>query len=107
MASLKQYKTPLITIIVVSCVLLVMIAVGFTIGILSGDPDGLERVLIDAHGEEWVESLPVYLQPILGWLTNDYVRAIIGISLTVIFIIGTFYAITYIKKTKYAEKQVI
>ena len=105
MASLKEYKIPLITVAVVLGVLIVMIAVGFTIGILSEDPDGLERVLIDAHSEEWVEDLPVYLQPILGWLTNDYVIAIIGISLTVVFMIGTFYTIGYIKKTKSPEKQ--
>jgi len=107
MASIKEYRIPLITIVVVLGVLLVMIAVGFTIGILSEDPDGLERVLIDANGEEWLESLPVYLQPILGWLTNDYVIAIIGVSLTVVIIIGTFYAIGYVKKSKYPEKQVI
>ena len=106
MASLKEYKVPLITIFVVVSVLLVMIAVGFTIGILSEDPDGLERMLIDANGEEWLESLPVYLQPILGWLSDDYVIAIIGISLTVIFIVGTFYLIAYVKKTKYAEKKI-
>ena len=107
MAPLKEYKIPLITVAVVLGVLLVMIAVGFTIGILSEDPDGLERVLIDANGEEWVENLPVYLQPIFGWLSNDYVIAIIGVSLTVVIIIGTFYAIGYVKKSKYPEKQVI
>ena len=84
-----------------------MIAVGFTIGFLSEDPDGLERMLIDANGEEWLESLPVYFQPILGWLTNDYVIAILGMSLTVIIIIGSFYTIAYIKKTKLSEKAII
>jgi len=31
-----------------------MIAVGFTIGVLSDAPDGLERVLIDQNGESWL-----------------------------------------------------
>ncbi|MFW9878090.1 MAG: energy-coupling factor ABC transporter permease, partial [Candidatus Thorarchaeota archaeon] len=54
---ISKYKRPITSIIMVIGILLLMIAVGFTIGILSSAPDGLERVLIDEHGESWVENL--------------------------------------------------
>ena len=103
MLSLKNNKKPIISIIVIAGVLMVMIAVGFTIGILSTNPDGLERMLIDANGEAWLESLPVFLQPIFGWLENEYVVGILGMALTVTIIVGTFYTIGYIKKKKLSE----
>lgn len=100
MLSLIEYKKPIITIFIIAGTLIVMIAVGFTIGILSSDPDGLERMLIDANGEAWLESLPVFFQPILGWLENDYIVGILGMALTVTIIVGTFYSLEYIKKKR-------
>lgn len=103
MLSLKEHKKPLISIFVVAGALIVVIAVGFTIGFLSTNPDGLERMLIDANGEEWLESLPVFLQPIFGWLENEYIVGILGMALTVTIIVGTFYTIGYIKKKRLTE----
>ena len=103
MLSLKEHKKPLLSIFVIALALVVMIAVGFTIGILSNNPDGLERMLIDANGEEWLESLPVFLQPIFGWLENEYIIGILGMMLTVTIIVGTFYTIGYIKKKRLTE----
>jgi len=103
MLSLKEHKKPIISIFFIAGVLIVMIAVGFTIGILSSDPDGLERMLIDANGESWLESLPVFLQPIFGWLENEYIVGILGMALTVTIIIGSFYSVGYIKKKRLTE----
>lgn len=77
---------------------MIMVAIGFTLGILSEDPDGLERVLIDARGEEWLESLPSPWEPILGWIESDYVAGIIGVLLSVIIMVAVFYLIIYLKK---------
>ncbi|MBD3341740.1 MAG: hypothetical protein GF353_21725 [Candidatus Lokiarchaeota archaeon] len=75
-----------------------MIAVGFTIGILSEDPDGLERALIDARSEEWLEGLPSPWEPILGWVESDYVAGIIGILLAIALMTIVFYIIIVLKK---------
>ena len=56
MVEWERYKWPIITIVVIIGVLMLMIAIGFTLGILSEDPDGLERALIDIRGEEWLEG---------------------------------------------------
>ncbi len=81
---------------------MIMLLVGYTVGVLSEDPDGLERSLIDANGggedgEAWIEELPSPWDPILGWIENDYIAGLIGISLSVIIMIGVFYSIVYLK----------
>jgi len=98
MVEISRYKWPLITVIVVIAALMFVIAVGFTIGFLSENPDGLERVLIDINGEEWLENLISPWIPILSWVTNDYVAGIIGVVLSIAIMTGVFYLITYLKK---------
>lgn len=98
MVELSRYKWPLITVVVVVASLMFVIAVGFTIGFLSENPDGLERVLIDINGEEWLENLISPWVPILSWVTNDYVAGIIGVFLSIAIMTGVFYLITYLKK---------
>ena len=100
MIEFKRYKWPIITVLIIIVVLMVVLATGFTIGFLSEDPDGLERVLIDIYGEEWLENLISPWIPILSWITNDYVVGIIGIILSITVIIGVFYLISYSKKKK-------
>jgi hypothetical protein len=100
MVEIRRYKWPLITIIVIGATLMLVIAIGFTIGFLSEDPDGLERVLIDYFGEEWLENLTSPWIPFLSWITNDYVAGIIGIVLSIAVLMGTFYLITRLKKKK-------
>ena len=99
MVEISRYKWPLITVIVVVAALMFVIAVGFTLGFLSENPDGLERVLIDINGEEWLENLISPWTPILSWVNNDYVAGIIGIVLSIAIMTGVFYLITYLKKT--------
>ena len=96
----NKYKWPLITIIVTVTALIVVLTVGFTLGFLSENPDGLERVLIDYFGEEWLENLVSPWTPILSWITNDYVAGIIGIVLSIAILMGSFYLITRLKKRK-------
>lgn len=79
---------------------MLVLATGFTIGFLSDDPDGLERVLIDIYGEEWLDNLESVWTPILSWISNDYVAGIIGVILSLTLIIGVFYLISYSKKKK-------
>jgi len=98
MVEFNRYKWPLITVVVVIAALMFVIAVGFTLGFLSENPDGLERVLIDINGEEWLENLFSPWIPILSWISNDYVAGIIGIVLTITIMTGVFYLITYLKK---------
>jgi len=100
MAEKNRYKWPLITIIVIGAALMLVIAVGFTIGFLSENPDGLERVLLDYYGEEWLENLFSPWIPFLSWITNDYVAGILGIVLSIAVLMGTFYLITRLKKRK-------
>ena len=94
MLSLKESKKPIITILVVIVGLLVIMAVGFTIGILSTDPDGLERVLLDAG----VEEPEAFFTPLLAWIENDFIIAILGIGMTAVIITATYYTLGYIKK---------
>ena len=96
----NRYKWPLITIFVIATALVLVIAIGFTIGFLSEDPDGLERVLIDFHDEEWLENLNSPWNPILSWITNEYVAGIIGIVLSIAILMASFYLITRLKKRK-------
>lgn len=103
MADIKRYKGVIITLILVIVVLMIMIAVGFTLGILSEDPDGLERALIDARSEEWLEGLPSLWDPILGWIESDYIAGIVGIALSVSLMIGIFYLIVKLKQKGKSE----
>ena len=96
MLSLKESKKSIITIFVVIVGLLVIMAVGFTVGILSSDPDGLERVLIDAGVEEPAEIFT----PLLAWIENDFIIAILGIGMTAAIITATYYTLGYIKKRR-------
>jgi len=91
---LKTYKWPIITVLVIVAALMLVLATGFTIGFLSENPDGLERVLIDIHGEEWLENLISPWVPILSFITNDYVAGIIGIVLSITLMTGVFYLIS-------------
>lgn len=101
MVEFDKYKWPIFTIIIIVVGLMIMITVGFTIGILSEDPDGLERVLIDARSEKWVEGLASPWEPILGWIESDYIAGIIGIILSIVLIMSAFYLIIYLKKTQH------
>lgn len=101
MVEFDKYKWPIFTIIIIVVGLMIMITVGFTIGILSEDPDGLERVLIDARSEKWVEGLASPWEPILGWIESDYIAGIIGIILSIVLIMGAFYLIIYLKKNQH------
>ncbi len=96
--NISKYKKPIISIVAVSIVLILMIAVGFTIGILSDAPDGLERVLIDQNGESWLESLVSPWEPLFSWITSEYGAAILGIVISVILMTSVFYLIIRYKK---------
>ena len=98
MISFEKFKWPIITIVLIILVLMVMLAIGFTIGILSEDPDGLERALIDARGEEWLEGLESPWKPIFGGIENNYIAGIIGILLIFIVIVAGFTLIRFVKK---------
>ena len=100
MSVIKRNKWPLITIVTIIVALMFVIAVGFTIGFLSEHPDGLERVLIDYNGEEWLENLFSHWIPFLSWITNDFVAGIVGIVLSIAVLMGTFYLITRLKNKK-------
>ncbi|MFX1447781.1 MAG: hypothetical protein ACFFCG_06555 [Promethearchaeota archaeon] len=100
MGLIKRYKWPLITILIIIITLIFSLASGFTIGFLSENPDGLERVITDYYGEEWLENLFSPWIPFLSFLNNDYIAGIIGIVLSVAVLMGTFYLITHFKKRK-------
>ena len=100
MVKFEEIKWPILTILIIVAVLMVLLAVGFTIGILSDDPDGLERALIDTKGEDWVEDLQSPWDPILGGIENDFIAGIVGILLSVALMIAIFYLIVYAKKRK-------
>ncbi|MBD3196848.1 MAG: hypothetical protein GF317_17465 [Candidatus Lokiarchaeota archaeon] len=96
MISWNRYKWPIISILVVVVVLSIMLTVGFSIGILSDAPDGLERVLEDGGVSEpepfWV--------PLLSWIKNEYIAGTIGILLSLSVIGGLFYVITKFKQSR-------
>ncbi|MBD3215442.1 MAG: hypothetical protein GF311_22725 [Candidatus Lokiarchaeota archaeon] len=96
MADWERYKWPVISIIIIFGVLSIMLSVGFTVGILSGDPDGLERVLEDSGVGE-PES---FWTPFLSFITNEYVAGLLGLLLAAIIIGGVFYLITYFKNKR-------
>ncbi len=94
---IKNYKSPLLVIGVIIVVLMVMISIGYTIGILSNDPDAFERSIIDNKSEKWLENLPSLWTPILSGIENEYLTGLIGIVLSVCLITAIFYAITRFK----------
>ncbi len=96
--NIKKYKRPIFSVIVIAGVFMFMIAIGFTIGILSNDPDGLERVLTDQNGESWLENLGSPWVPLLSWITSDYGAVIIGILISIILMTSVFYLIIHFKK---------
>lgn len=77
---------------------MLMIAVGFNIGILSDKPDGLEKVLIEKNGESWLEDLESPWVPILSWITSDYGAGIIGVLISIVLMTTVFYLIIQLKK---------
>jgi cobalt/nickel transport system permease protein len=96
--NISKYKKPFTSVLAVIGALLFMIAVGFTIGILSDAPDGLERVLIDQNGESWLENLVSPWIPLLSWVTSEYGAAVLGIILTALIMSSTFYFIIRYKR---------
>ena len=96
--NISKYKRPITSTLAVTGILMLMIAVGFIIGILSDAPDGLERVLIDQNGESWLDNLASPWIPLLSWITNDYGAAIIGIVISILIISSTFFLIIRYKK---------
>ncbi|MFX0033167.1 MAG: hypothetical protein ACFE8E_11130 [Candidatus Hodarchaeota archaeon] len=95
-----QYKRPIMIIALVIIALVLMIAIGFPLGILSQNPDGLERVLIDYNGESWLENLFSPWTPFLVWIENEYLAGIIGIILTTVVIVVVFYFIAFLKRRR-------
>ncbi|MFX0018631.1 MAG: hypothetical protein ACFFAK_09260 [Promethearchaeota archaeon] len=98
--NLKKYKWPIITVSTIIILLILIIAIGYPSGILSENPDGLERVLIDYFGESWLENLKSPWNPILGWIENQYIAGIIGVIFVAIIMSSTFYLIMFLKKRK-------
>ncbi len=96
--NISKYRKPILSIVAITGILLIMIALGFTIGILSEAPDGLERVLIDQNGESWLESLVSPWIPIFSWITSDYGAAILGIVISSLLMCSVFYLIVRYKK---------
>lgn len=94
----ENYKRPIIIICLIIGVLMFMLTVGYALGILSSDPDGLEKTLIDNKGKEWLEGLPSVWAPIFGWIENDYIAGLIGLVLSVALITAVFFAISKMKK---------
>lgn len=82
-------------------VLMLMLVFGYEFGILSDDPDGLERTIIDTKADEY--SSDRSRDAPLGGINNDFIISIIGISLTFIIIIGVLYIFSYSKKKKTLE----
>ena len=96
----KNHKKPLIYTLIIIVILIVIIAVGFPLGILSEDPDGLEKMIIDYQGETWLENLESFWYPILSWIQNDYVAGILGIIITLAITIGIFNLLKYMNSKK-------
>ena len=100
-----KLKQPIITLVIITGVLMLALGLGFTVGILSSDPDGLERTLIDAHGggeegEAWIEDLLSPWNPPLGNISNEYLVGIIGIISSFVIMIVIFRGIIVLKKKK-------
>ena len=96
MINIKKYKTPIIIIFCVIIVLAIMLSIGYTIGFLSEDLDGLERVVEDAG----VSETKNIWTPILSWIENNYIAGIVGIVLISTIVGGFFYLNTHQKNKK-------
>ena len=97
---IKNHKKPLIYTLIIILIFVVIIAVGFPLGFLSEDPDGLEKTIIDYQGETWLENLESFWYPILSWIQNEYVAGILGIIVTLGITIGMFNLLKYINSKK-------
>jgi len=95
-----KYKKPLLYGVIIIVILIVVIAIGFPLGFLSTDPDGLERTLIDSKGEQWLENLGAFWNPILSWIENEYVTGILGIIITLGIAIGIFNLLKFVRNKK-------
>ena len=81
-----------------------MLFIGIPLGILSENPDGLERVLIDQKGEIWLENLVSPWIPFLSWIQNDYIAGALGVIITMVGMTSLFYFIAKQKKEKKFNK---
>jgi len=100
MNNFKQYRRAIFYIIIILGVLMLFLTFGFTLGVLSDNPDGLERVIIDNNGRSWLEDLPSVWTPLLSWIKSDIFTGIIGILISFIFLISVFYAIMHKKSVE-------
>ncbi|MHA1883429.1 MAG: hypothetical protein ACXAAI_00725 [Promethearchaeota archaeon] len=101
---LKKYRSFIILTVLIVGMLMLLMSIGFRLGFLSNNPDGLERVLIDQKGEYWVENLTSPYVPLLNWISNDYVAGIIGVVLTLGIIMSVFYTLKRVKKKNNLKK---
>ena len=101
MVEWKKYKWPIISIVIIMGVLAIMILIGFDLGILSDNPDGLERVLEDWGSETGSE----FWNPLLSFIQNEGIAAIVGILLSVVIIGGVFYLIIRTKNKRKEAKE--
>ncbi|MHA2009021.1 MAG: hypothetical protein ACXABO_16565 [Promethearchaeota archaeon] len=104
-----KLKQPIITLVIIMGVLMLTLGLGFRVGILSRDPDGLTRTLIDGNGsgeegEIWMEDLLSPWSSPLGNINNEYFTGIIGIAFTFVLMLGIFRVITVFNKKKNASK---
>jgi hypothetical protein len=97
--NLKKHRV-LTSLLLIIVILLVMIAIGYPLGILSEDPDGIERVLIDHNGESWLENLASFWVPFLSWIENNYIAAIVGVLLSTAIIFALFKVVSYRKNSR-------
>jgi len=63
------------------------------LGILSENPDGFKRVLIDQKGESCLGNLVTPWNLFLSWILNDYVAGAFGVIIKMIIITSLFYLI--------------
>jgi len=97
---IEKYKKTLLYTSIIIVLLIVVLAIGFPLGFLSGDPDGLERTIIDSQGETWLETLEAFWYPILSWIENEYIAGIIGLLLTLAIAIGLFNLMKYLRNKR-------
>lgn len=103
MVEWKKYKWPIISIVIIMGVLAIMILIGFDLGILSDNPDGLERVLEDWGNQTGSE----FWTPLLSFIQNEGIAAIVGILLSVVIIGGVFYLIIRTKNKRKEVKETV
>jgi hypothetical protein len=94
MNNIRKYKWPIILSCLTIGILMLMIIIG------SNNPDGLERVLIDQYGEDWLDNLASPWTPFLNWISNEYIASFIGVILTLGIIMSVFYFLKQAKKKK-------